>query len=337
MIVVSDNVTEFFYADNPKEEWDIFKDFPCCAPPRELMFIETHRPSRINSEGRIMSAATLPSQWGWLLKFDTRSEMMKRIQDPEVHEQRIAELAAKMDDLFPKIDQEKLKAVLQFDKKEQLAALGKLSVVEQTFWLHANEYALLEKGIDWDAVIPKDVAWGVECELLVCEDDVLALLATVKTVISKTGAVMAPLQVSLLGALDMEVELATSLKSMIDSLMFQVLLTLSFMHCKNVVLSEVSSDRLISNERRRVGLKPFVRYHTIDIDPMKRVLRIEGSSETAGLQRALHICRGHFSTYSEERPLFGRVAGTFWIPSHVRGSIKEGVVVSDYTVSPVKE
>lgn len=104
------------------------------------------------------------------------------------------------------------------------------------------------------------------------------------------------------------------------------------MHCKNVVMEAVEPDRALNRERKKHGFKPFLRYHTIDIEPMKKVLRTEGNIEAEGLKRALHICRGHFSTYSEERPLFGRVAGTFWIPSHTRGSIKEGMVISDYNV-----
>jgi hypothetical protein len=120
--------------------------------------------------------------------------------------------------------------------------------------------------------------------------------------------------------------------SLFLSLLKPVLFALSFMHCKNVTLEAQEPDRSLNNERRKAGLKPFVRYHTINIEPMKKVLKTEGNSEVDGLKRALHICRGHFSTYSEEKPLFGRIAGTFWIPSHVRGSIKEGVVVSDYNV-----
>lgn len=49
------------------------------------------------------------------------------------------------------------------------------------------------------------------------------------------------------------------------------------------------------------------------------------------------FCRGHFSTYTEDRPLFGKVSGTFWVPSHVRGSAKQGVVVSDYNVKAPKQ
>ncbi len=65
---------------------------------------------------------------------------------------------------------------------------------------------------------------------------------------------------------------------------------------------------------------------------MKEVLRREGGSETNGLKKALHICRGHFATYSPEHPLFGKFTGTFWKPAHVRGSQEHGIVVKDYVI-----
>jgi hypothetical protein len=49
--------------------------------------------------------------------------------------------------------------------------------------------------------------------------------------------------------------------------------------------------------------------------------------------RGLHIVRGHFSTYTEDAPLFGRITGTFWIPAHVRGTASEGLISSEYRVS----
>lgn len=115
---------------------------------------------------------------------------------------------------------------------------------------------------------------------------------------------------------------------------FCLLMGLAFMNCKNVSVVENQPDRRINRERRDAGLKPFVRYHTINIEPMKKVLRTEGNIETEGIKKALHICRGHFATYSEERPLFGKVSGTFWVPAHVRGSADKGVVFSDYKVNP---
>ena len=53
-----------------------------------------------------------------------------------------------------------------------------------------------------------------------------------------------------------------------------------------------------------------------------------------GPKKALHIFRGHFKTYSEDRPLFGKVAGTFWWEGSVRGSLAKGKVDKEYQVSP---
>jgi hypothetical protein len=121
--------------------------------------------------------------------------------------------------------------------------------------------------------------------------------------------------------------------------LFPLFLAVGFMNCKNVALRSVAPDPAPNRERLKVGLKPFLRYHVLDIEPMKTVLRTEGQVETQGLQKALHIVRGHFATYSPERPLFGKVAGTFWVPSHTRGSLEHGIVAKDYRVGaprPVK-
>jgi hypothetical protein len=108
-------------------------------------------------------------------------------------------------------------------------------------------------------------------------------------------------------------------------------LGLSFCHCKNVRQVERTADE---GERwhRRTRV-PRLRYRVLDIDPMREVLRREGDSENTGLQRALHICRGHFATYTDNfmgRPLDKPM--TVWRPAHVRGSLDEGIVVSDYNV-----
>lgn len=112
-------------------------------------------------------------------------------------------------------------------------------------------------------------------------------------------------------------------------------LGISFMHCKNV--RQVEEQRDQGDRWHRQYKTPRYTYRRLLIDPMKEVLRREGKSEEVGLQRALHICRGHFATYSEDKPLFGKRAGTFWIPDHVRGSKEAGEVQKDYTVAAPKE
>ncbi|WP_406698539.1 hypothetical protein V5E97_06620 [Singulisphaera sp. Ch08] len=119
----------------------------------------------------------------------------------------------------------------------------------------------------------------------------------------------------------------------INSIFAIASMAINFLHCKNVSSSEIDPNISVGRERRKAGLKPFLRYHTININPMKEVLRTEGNIEANGLNKALHICRGHFATYTDEKPLFGRFTGTIWKPSHVRGSAKQGVVVSDYKVN----
>ena len=116
------------------------------------------------------------------------------------------------------------------------------------------------------------------------------------------------------------------------------LLALSFLHCKNVVVHDATESAGPPAKWLRRQRQPTLRYHVLDIDPMRKVLRTEGQSETTGLKRALHICRGHFARYTPEAPLFGKHVGTFWHPSHVRGTAEAGQVEKDYRVltSPVK-
>lgn len=118
-------------------------------------------------------------------------------------------------------------------------------------------------------------------------------------------------------------------------MLLPILLTFSFMHCKNVTLADAPERRTRQQIRRdeRAGVEP-VRFKTLDIRPMRKVLEGEGQAATVGLQRAMHICRGHFATYSADKPLFGKHAGTFWVPAHVRGTPERGVIAKDYRVLP---
>ena len=65
---------------------------------------------------------------------------------------------------------------------------------------------------------------------------------------------------------------------------------------------------------------------------MKEVLETEGKVSEVGLKKALHICRGHFKTYTGKAPLLGKHTGTYWWNDCVLGSEDVGVRVKDYTV-----
>jgi hypothetical protein len=108
-------------------------------------------------------------------------------------------------------------------------------------------------------------------------------------------------------------------------------LALSLCHCKNVTVEPVVIPPKLKAKAEKRGL-PKVSYSVIEIEPMRRTLKAEGGLDEHGsVQKALHICRGHFKDY-RERPLFGKYAGIYWWDAHVRGSANNGVAVRDYRI-----
>lgn len=110
------------------------------------------------------------------------------------------------------------------------------------------------------------------------------------------------------------------------------LLTISFMHCRNVELEEVvPPKKLAKAHAKRTGLI-LHRYSVISITPMVSVLRAAATANGLSSRRALHICRGHFKDY-RQRGLFGKYQGTFWWGQQARGT-GPGIVESTYDVNP---
>lgn len=111
------------------------------------------------------------------------------------------------------------------------------------------------------------------------------------------------------------------------------LLAISFLHCRNVKKIIPIHTNSISGRNRH---KPRFIFKTLAIEPIKKVLQKEGGSDKNGLKQALHICRGHFKTFND-KPLFGKISGTFWWDSQVRGSISNGITIKDYSVKSPRE
>jgi hypothetical protein len=111
-----------------------------------------------------------------------------------------------------------------------------------------------------------------------------------------------------------------------------ILLTLSFMHCKNIDIIEKIAPAALSKKHLRKHGVPLISYYVLDIDPMRRVLSRDGHAEVSGLRHALHICRGHFKAFTDEAPLFGKYTGTYWWADHARGDAQQGAVTKDYRI-----
>jgi len=116
-------------------------------------------------------------------------------------------------------------------------------------------------------------------------------------------------------------------------LYWPAVLAISLINCKNVAQRDSTNIEGPSEKWLRRKKAPVIRYHTLDIQPMREVLKTEGRISENGLHKAMHLCRGHFAHYSEDKPLFGKYAGTFWKPQHVRGKAENGIVLKDYSVA----
>lgn len=114
------------------------------------------------------------------------------------------------------------------------------------------------------------------------------------------------------------------------------LMAINFMHCRNVELVDHIAAPAAHPRKKHLKVKePSVVYKTIVIKPMSAVQVSETSSvgnEGETIPRSAHIVRGHFATYSQDKPLLGKHVGMFWRPAHVRGSQDAGEIVKDYRI-----
>src|SRR5262249_22808687 len=101
----------------------------------------------------------------------------------------------------------------------------------------------------------------------------------------------------------------------IAHLLYPALMAISFMHCKNVTLEAiVPSEKLSRSYRKRHG-RPLLSYRELRIDPIRKILEQQRAGVGGSLRKALHLCRGHFKTFTADAPLMGHATGTyFWGP-----------------------
>jgi hypothetical protein len=101
--------------------------------------------------------------------------------------------------------------------------------------------------------------------------------------------------------------------------------------CKNITTIEHKPDVALNKKRARKGKPPLFTYHTLAIKPS---VKREGKEPQDLWHNRIHLCRGHFKTYTEDAPLLGRLTGRYWWQPHVRGKNKDGIVMKDYSVNP---
>lgn len=109
------------------------------------------------------------------------------------------------------------------------------------------------------------------------------------------------------------------------------LLAVGLMNCKNVTTERVEriNPHQRSSSRKKRKLPPKLDYHTIVLPGS----RSGGGALVEGLDvMPHHQVRGHFKTFTAERPLMGQHVGTYWWGWQVRGNKKNGITVTDYKI-----
>ncbi len=122
------------------------------------------------------------------------------------------------------------------------------------------------------------------------------------------------------------------------SIFGSALMTINFMNCRNVQLTDVTVSEGPPKKWLRRRRQPSLTYRTVTIDPEKpKRGHSKGNSEGIIAKTCpFHICRGHFVTYTDangSKGMFGQgIYGTFWVPSHTRGDKKNGQTITTYNV-----
>lgn len=106
---------------------------------------------------------------------------------------------------------------------------------------------------------------------------------------------------------------------------------LELINCKNITSVDNSPPEKLNKKRRKNKKQELFSYKTLVIK-QKTGRGSPGSQPKDLWENRVHMCRGHFKTFTEDKPLFGSVTGTYWWQPSVRGSSSKGIIQKDYLV-----
>lgn len=326
-VFVTTNVTQYYYAGTDQEFWHIDRHFPNLAPLFDSFWIETKRPTHVRSAEYGMKdwhhgdseLYQRPERWAaWFINLDTTEDLRT--------------ISPKIADLYDGIDLTKcwLYAVSLF-------TLGKEDTpstfhIKWTFTMAIDkETGLAIRNTNEKHRHSKfDPFFFASFPQGKFRDEVVHLLhgangKTIPLADKRTGSLE---QVNLFDVIEMEM----------IALLKPLLLALSFAHCRNV--ERVTQHAPVKLNKKRVsrGLPPFNRHYTLTIEPMRRIIQHEldlarGRHTNSDIGMAMHRVRGHFKTYTPDKPLMGHAVGTWFWSDNIRGSEKRGTVKKTYAVN----
>ena len=107
---------------------------------------------------------------------------------------------------------------------------------------------------------------------------------------------------------------------------------LMLLSCRNIETIDNPPPEKLNKKRIKSGKQPIFTYKTLVIKPTGKQQK---SVPKHLWDNRIHLCRGHFKTYTEDAPLFGKYTGRYWWQPSVRGNKNKGVVMKDYKLEAV--
>jgi hypothetical protein len=302
-VVVADQVTEYFFAMNDKEYWDV-EDFPNVAPPFENFWVETSAPSKIVSEEHGVipwrgpssplnwRGGRRPSRWGALF---LKSPIENMLEDSRLK--------------------------MAYPREEVLENVA--------HWVNITLFLEAENATSaiwaWGMPVKKDGTIWTKFDPVLNER------------VSGLSYTLIPEQKEWLNEPGGH-EAYRNMRSEAHTYIHPLLLAVCFMHAKNVTLTHHEPSRGMVRKQLRRGRVPPLAYKVLEVGPIARILNASNKSgEGTDLKLALHRCRGHFKTYTQDAPLLGRHAGSFFWAEQWRGKPEDGHAVrKEYHVKEKK-
>ena len=106
----------------------------------------------------------------------------------------------------------------------------------------------------------------------------------------------------------------------------------SIINCANIEYVVNKPDEKLQRKRAKKNKLPLKDYYTLVIKRKRQYHAYDKVQGQGANDTRLHMCRGHFKTYTPERPLFGRYTGTYWWQEQMRGNAALGEIEKDYAV-----
>lgn len=115
-----------------------------------------------------------------------------------------------------------------------------------------------------------------------------------------------------------------------------VLRLTAVLNAKNIITKCKVPPEKLNKKRVKHKHTPYDKYHILEIVrgiPKHKYYGEVSWDYQSPEGAAFHWCRGHFKTYTEDAPLFGKYTGTFWWQPQARGKKECGVITKDYSVT----